>query len=201
MKILWHRVHEMVDRFDRQLDHYDFMRSLSLKCDTSKPKLAMLMLGSAAAFLVLGLCTSGVRWSAALFCNCTGFAFPAYLSIKAIDSEELAEDHQLLTQWLTYWVIYAFLLTIENFADTLTAWIPFYYAFKLGFLAWLFMPSSNGGAFMYHHYISPFVKTYAAPVDPSLLGAEEAAERAASEAVTASPATAIDGDGGDKKID
>ena len=173
MKILWHRVEEMVDRFDRQLDHYDFMRSLSAKCDVTKPRLAMAMLGSCASFLVLGLFTSGVRWASALFCNVAGFAFPAYLSLKALESE-LAEDHQLLTQWLTYWVIYGFLLVIENFSGTLTAWIPFYYAFKLGFLAWLFMPTSNGGAFMYHHYISPFVKTYADDSDPTLAAADRA---------------------------
>ena len=102
-----------------------------------------------------------------------------------------------MTQWLTYWVIYAFFLVLENFGEILTAWIPFYYAFKLGFLAWLFMPTSNGGAFVYHHYLSPFVKNHAGAADPSLANAEATADRAAATAANDHSGGGRGGGGGD----
>lgn len=46
---------------------------------------------------------------------------------KAIDSEETDDD----TQWLTYWVVYAFFGLIEFFTDILLSWIPFYFLGKV----------------------------------------------------------------------
>nr|CAD2166968.1 unnamed protein product [Meloidogyne enterolobii] len=41
---------------------------------------------------------------AQLACNITGFLYPAYVSIKAIESHTKEDD----TQWLTYWVYFLF---------------------------------------------------------------------------------------------
>uniref|UniRef100_A0A1I8B378 Receptor expression-enhancing protein n=1 Tax=Meloidogyne hapla TaxID=6305 RepID=A0A1I8B378_MELHA len=39
---------------------------------------------------------------AQLACNVTGFLYPAYVSIKAIESHTKEDD----TQWLTYWCVF-----------------------------------------------------------------------------------------------
>ena len=39
-----------------------------------------------------------------LVCNSIGFLYPMYVSIKALESRDDSDD----TQWLTYWVVYAF---------------------------------------------------------------------------------------------
>lgn len=65
-------------------------------------------------------------------CLIIGFAFPAYKSVMAMESRNSNE----VTQWLVYWVVYAFFSVIEIFVDTLVYWIPFYFRFKLGFLLW-----------------------------------------------------------------
>nr|CAD2202700.1 unnamed protein product [Meloidogyne enterolobii] len=39
---------------------------------------------------------------AQLACNITGYLYPAYVSIKAIESHTKEDD----TQWLTYWVVF-----------------------------------------------------------------------------------------------
>ena len=46
---------------------------------------------------------------------------------KAIDSVQKDDD----TQWLTYWVAYAFFGLLETFTDLLLYWIPFYFLAKV----------------------------------------------------------------------
>lgn len=46
---------------------------------------------------------------------------------KAIDSEDKDDD----TQWLTYWVVFAFFSVIEFFTDTVLSWMPFYFLLKV----------------------------------------------------------------------
>lgn len=46
---------------------------------------------------------------------------------------------------LTYWVVYAAFGILEAFLSVLLGWIPFYYALKLAFLAWCFLPQTQVG--------------------------------------------------------
>ena len=78
---------------------------------------------------------SGV--STGTLCLVVGFIFPAFKSIKAMETRNSNE----VTQWLVYWVVYSFFSVIEIFADALVYWIPFYYRFKLGFLLWAMLVS------------------------------------------------------------
>ena len=88
-----------------------------------------------------------------LLCNLIGFFYPVYASLKAIESEEKDDD----TRWLIYWVIYAMFTIVETFTDTILYWIPFYFAFKVGFLVWLMLPSHNGAELIYKKVLKPFV--------------------------------------------
>jgi TB2/DP1, HVA22 family len=62
-----------------------------------------------------------------------GFLYPAIKSFEAIETKSKGDD----TQWLVYWVIFAFFSIVEVFSDILLYWIPFYHAFKLAFLGTL----------------------------------------------------------------
>lgn len=44
---------------------------------------------------------------------------------------------------LTYWVVFAAFSILEAFLSVLLRWIPFYFALKLAFLAWCFMPQTQ----------------------------------------------------------
>jgi TB2/DP1, HVA22 family len=75
---------------------------------------------------------------AKLLVDLVGFVYPAYMSFKSMDANN-GED----TQWLTYWVVFAFFSIVEGMAGFLTRLIPFYYITKTGFILWLYHPQTS----------------------------------------------------------
>uniref|UniRef100_A0A1I7W5Y4 Receptor expression-enhancing protein n=1 Tax=Heterorhabditis bacteriophora TaxID=37862 RepID=A0A1I7W5Y4_HETBA len=62
---------------------------------------------------------------AQLVCNLIGFAYPAYVSVKAIRTKETNDD----TQWLTYWTVFAIFSLLDFFAFVITIYFILYLVF------------------------------------------------------------------------
>ncbi|XP_018010521.1 receptor expression-enhancing protein 5 isoform X2 [Hyalella azteca] len=102
---------------------------------------------------------------AQLISNLVGFLYPAYCSVKALESSTKADD----TKWLTYWVVFATFSLIDTFSGFILSWLPFYWLAKVLFLVWCFSSSDfNGSTVIYNKVILPFFKKHEKKIDSAM---------------------------------
>jgi hypothetical protein len=58
-----------------------------------------------------------------------------------------------LSFWLTYWALFSLISVNEDTSGILKAQLPLYYAVKLVFLSWCYLPITRGADKIYHHVV------------------------------------------------
>merc|ERR1719273_2621353 len=91
------------------------------------------------------------------------FVYPAYMSFKAIDSQQIEDD----MQWLTYWIVFSTMAILETTnVKYLFEYVPFYFFLKIAFMIWLYHPKYQGAIVVYSQVLRPLVLPYIAKVSP-----------------------------------
>jgi receptor expression-enhancing protein 5/6 len=85
--------------------------------------------------------------------NIIGVVYPAFRSIRAIESQELDNDKQ----WLSYWVIFATLALFDLFSGLILFLFPYYFFIKFLFIIWLALPNFKGATIVYNKIITNLV--------------------------------------------
>ncbi|KAK2588904.1 hypothetical protein KPH14_001762 [Odynerus spinipes] len=107
-----------------------------------------------------------------LVCNIIGFLYPAYCSMKALETPKKDDD----TKWLTYWVVFALFTIIEFFSEFIVSIIPFYWLLKCFFYVWLMAPTEyNGSLVLYRRIVRPKFVHYQPNLDKLISTARETA--------------------------
>jgi len=152
-------IQPLKDRMEKLIQHPTIDHYLTILESKTKVKKFYLAYGIV-SFLALWL---AIGWGAELLCNLIGFVYPAYRSIKAIETSIKDDD----TQWLIYWVVFACFSVAEFFSDILIGWVPFYWLTKCAFLLWCMSPL-NGSKLIYDTLILPRFKANESTIDQGM---------------------------------
>jgi len=138
---------QYIGQLDKELTRYPVMVQLEEK--TQVPK-AYGALGACAVFLSAIFINS----LALPVSNLVGWALPAYLSYRALESPGHEDD----IQWLTYWTVFGFFTFLESVALRLVLYyVPYYFPIKTAFVLWLQLPNTKGAQAFHHSVIKPIV--------------------------------------------
>lgn len=137
------RAQNQISQLDKELSRYPALNNFEQQ--TGAPKVYVILgLGALYFFLVF------FNLAGEFLVNFAGFILPGYYSLEALFSSRKQDD----TQWLTYWVVYAFLTVIESLINAVY-WFPFYYVFKFIAILWMALPQTGGAQIVFRSFIQP----------------------------------------------
>ncbi|MCJ1481835.1 ER membrane protein DP1/Yop1 [Schaereria dolodes] len=142
------RTQHQVGAIDKELSKYPMLNNLEKQ--TSVPKVYA-FLGLVGIYFFLIFFNIGGEF----LVNVAGFIIPGYYSLEALFSSGKSDD----TQWLTYWVTYAFLTVFES-AVNAVYWFPFYYTFKFVLVLWMALPQTGGAQIVFRSFLQPIFARY-----------------------------------------
>jgi receptor expression-enhancing protein 5/6 len=145
---------EHIAQIEKSLDKELGKHSVFLQLERSTGiKKTRIVAGAVAALLVFIL----LKFIADIAIAIVIFAYPAAMTVSAIESTSKVDD----IHWLVYWMVVTLVGTVEKLTFGLMQdIIPFYPIVKLAFCVWLFLPQTRGATVVYQRVIHPIVAAY-----------------------------------------
>ncbi|GMF18258.1 unnamed protein product [Phytophthora lilii] len=165
---------EYKEKISAKLERYE--KVVELEKQTGVDKFYIFCVGALLAGILLF-----VVGGEELVVGLVGFIYPAYMSFKAINTPGTGDD----TQWLTYWVVYAFFNLTESVTDLVLSCDPQHLSFSFlsGGLHWandlIFPLRPQGSNIIYNSLIKPYVAPHLGQIDSALKRGEDAAKSVA----------------------
>lgn len=153
-----------------ELERVKLLSQLSEKVGFKVRYIAFGLITFASLFVVFEY---GMSW----FAFCVGFLYPAYMTFKAMESEE--DDRENDRLWMTYWVVFSVINTADRFLAIILTIVPFYNFIKILFYVWMFHPKTKGAYAVYNKVIRNILKKYESDIDEKLNKLKETIEEAA----------------------
>eukprot|EP01015_Nassula_variabilis_P005383 TRINITY_DN1394_c0_g1_i4.p1 TRINITY_DN1394_c0_g1~~TRINITY_DN1394_c0_g1_i4.p1 ORF type:complete len:208 (+),score=51.01 TRINITY_DN1394_c0_g1_i4:65-688(+) len=157
---------QYLDQISNTLNLQEFERIQPLKnlADKAGVKVPHLILGASSLLIVLVL----FNYGSSLLSSIIGFLYPAYMSFKTIETSRNSEDSR---HWLTYWLVYSFVIAFDPVIAIFFSWLGFVYTFlKIGLFIYLFHPKTRGAALVYDKFLRDLLKKYEEHIDKGISG-------------------------------
>ena len=135
------------------------MSSEESSSSQSKSVLAQIWMGVTLVSIVVALYFVYNRVMEAEITAAVGILFPAFQSLKAIESSDKEDDKQ----WLTYWTVFSLFTFAEFYLSVILKHVPLYFLIKLVFSVYLFQ--FNGAKWIYDHFLFIAFKRYESDID------------------------------------
>jgi len=144
------RFFDYIAQLDKELSKYPILIQLEEK--TQVPKAYGALIAAVTFVSLIFINTLALPVS-----NLVGWAFPAYLSFRALETPGHDDD----IQWLTYWVVFGWFTFIESIALRLVLYyVPWYFPIKTAFVLWLQLPATRGAQTFYHSAFRPVLNNF-----------------------------------------
>ncbi|KAB2576926.1 putative membrane biogenesis protein yop1 protein [Lasiodiplodia theobromae] len=163
------KAQHQISQLDKELSKYPAL--VNLEKQTNVPKVyAILGVGAVYFFLIF------FNIAGEFLVNVVGFALPGYYSLDALFSATKVDD----TQWLTYWVVFAFFTVFESLVSAVY-WFPFYYTFKFVLILWMALPQTSGAQVVFRSFIQPVFSRFFSQSGSTAANLRAAADQAKAE--------------------
>uniref|UniRef100_A0A0R3RGB3 Receptor expression-enhancing protein n=1 Tax=Elaeophora elaphi TaxID=1147741 RepID=A0A0R3RGB3_9BILA len=135
----------------------NLLAQIEAKAGIKRLHLVLGFVGIHALYLIFGSL-------AELLCDIIGFVYPAYTSIRSVETSHKDDG----AQWLTYWIIFALFNIIEYFSETFVVYFPLYWLLKCVFLLYLYLPMTRGAQKVYYRFIQSFVQKHQSALEKQM---------------------------------
>jgi receptor expression-enhancing protein 5/6 len=100
---------------------------------------------------------------AALLTTLFGMIYPSYMSWKVSFSLLQAIEKNIDEQkkiWLTYWIVFGFLTSIDSTFWFVLQYVPGFYAIRFIVYVWMFYPREKNGATIIYTALKPILQKF-----------------------------------------